>query len=462
MDISAFRSVQGSTGFVEQRQSAPTEAKTSGTVPFFGKIVALFSNSDQNKAIKAEFLNSLEKAYGPDFRNLVESRVNPDSGKPLERRVVRDLIQQGDKLNHERDMQRLGQREPTQTFVLGAPGREVRLTGCVHTERSEISEGAKRFIDNNGVKHGGSNIIRDIGLIFNGSPIMGTRVHPSRELERSWEFFDNHGFEGVALLQAFTKGPNFDDVGEALNAIHELGDTDKPNPLTRAYLDHFGLETLPNDTNHTVHKDPQRIATNFSQFFGQIELSLKNLESFATNGERSGFLNQAREMVHVTQDTIERFRLGAQILSNPDFLESVPPEHRDTMRALGEQYKTMYEMMTDPKGRFQEMLSFAAECIDNPIDFMNMLRGPDQDKLFDVDPPKDMPPPRPGIDQEQTPPPPKDLPPPPPHLDQEQTPPPPNDLPPPPVGQGPTPEPYSPQMPNRPPPPPPNYPRNST
>src|SRR5262249_28430703 len=121
-DISAFRSVQGSTGYIQHRQSEPTELKKVGTFPFFCKLVAHFPSTEQkeqNRAIKLEFLNSLEQAYGKEFRQIAQSKIDVNSGKPLERRVVRDLIKQGDDRT-------LSDLLPSKTFEL-RPGTEQSM-----------------------------------------------------------------------------------------------------------------------------------------------------------------------------------------------------------------------------------------------------------------------------------------------------------------------------------------------
>jgi hypothetical protein len=58
------------------------------------------------------------------------------------------------------------------------------------------------------------------------------------------------------------------------------------------------------------------------------------------------------------------------------------------MRALGEQYQRMYQVMTDPNGRFQQMLAFGAECLESPTDQMNAMRGPDQPVIREPEQPE--------------------------------------------------------------------------
>lgn len=381
-DISAFRSVQGTTGYVQHRQSEPTELKKVGTFPFLGKLVAHFPSSDQkeqNRAIKVEFLNSLEKTYGKEFRQIAQAKIDVNSGKPLERRVVRDLIKQGDD-------RKLSELLPSKTFEL-RPGTEqsMKLTGSVYTDRQQMKEGAQRFLDSGCLK-GGSNILSDMANIVNSSPISGTPTSLYTELPRRLEFHDKYGLGGDKLLDAFTKGPSHEDVKAALDSLGRLSDFENPNALRKAYFKAFGFS--PEDQtkfNHPAAKQPERLVANLSQVFGQLGLSLGNLHKQAVDGNINAFWNQARELVSTAQDTLDRFYVGAQVLTSHEFLQSVPPEHRETMRAFGEQYRAVYEALTDPKGRFQEMLAYCSECVENPTEQMNNLRGPEQTRLFEIE-----------------------------------------------------------------------------
>jgi hypothetical protein len=235
-DISSFRSIQGSTGFVQQRESDETQFNAKGTTSFFGKIAEFFSGSQENKVIKAAFLDALTQTYGDDFRTIAEAKIKPDSGKPLWLRVLRDLKHQG-------DLKQLSARQPTVKFELGAgTSEEITLTGSVYKDRKQIAVGAQRFLQNNGIK-GDTNILKDIETIYNDSTIVGKNPDPDIKLKQEWDFTGKYGPEGSDLLNAFLVGPKFDDVAEALKAIRAMGPSGGPNPLTTAYLRHSGLES---------------------------------------------------------------------------------------------------------------------------------------------------------------------------------------------------------------------------
>ncbi len=376
LDILSFRSVQGSTGFVRIRESDPSQIKRLGKTPFFGKIVAFFSKPEQNKEVKREFLALLEQDYGPHFREIAEGAVDPNSGKPLKARVVRDLLAMGDA----QELQEKTSTQPTETFELreGLP-EPLTLNCLVATDRSEITEGSERFIQSGGIgrdgENKGFNFLSDIGSIFNANRPFEDTANSREVVGKQREYIARYGDYGFDLLRSFVyaRHNKVDDRLQHILSLNQDPETGaaRLDPLTAAYCRRFDVDDFhaePMDS--PVRLGPSSIMTDFPQLFGQLGVSLKQLQKHASEGKEALFKFQAAELLKVAQGAMARFDTAGKVLTSDEFLNSIPDEHREPMRALGEQYKAIHAQMTTPGGAFQDMLSFCVESVEHPKKMM--------------------------------------------------------------------------------------------
>ncbi|MDO1581872.1 hypothetical protein [Rhizobium oryzicola] len=107
VDIQVYRNAvaaHGTRGLL-RTDSKSQEVKTFATNRFFGKLVAWIKNPkegttkyESNEHTKQDFLRAIGEKYGIAFQETVTSEVEGKSGKPLSLRVVRQVLEQGDRV----------------------------------------------------------------------------------------------------------------------------------------------------------------------------------------------------------------------------------------------------------------------------------------------------------------------------------------------------------------------------
>lgn len=363
LDISHFRAVTDtSRGFV-QLNSGQDDVTVKGTAKFFGAAVAYFSSSTANIKVKEEFLQALEQEYGQHFRQIAEVAVRPESGKPLDVRVVRDLLAMGES----QYLRSQESTEPTTEFTGGTGGLQTVVKNLVAPDRQHVQQGARRFLEH--VQDPKTNILSDVAKVVNtqmqlrdpeGLPPGAQRVTARDGVQVQFDLVQKHGGYGLDLARALGDSSGDKAFKSSLDAVLAL----KPSPLLQAFSKAYG--NPGKDVNHPARVEPQRLEGYVNQFVGYVGLSMSGLQKEMAKGNEEGVRQNARELLSLLDRNVTYFKVAGEILTDPEFLRSVPPEHREALQARGEQFRAIHAQMTDPHGPIQDMLAFAFEALENP------------------------------------------------------------------------------------------------
>ena len=375
-DISAYRRITGNSGYIKAKradsQGTSTELTRFGT-GFFGKVTAWFRKQDgsANQVLRTGFLGALRREYGNNFLTskevialLGEEDKFKTNSKPLSVRLVRQIIEKGDKA--------MNSKQPLLAKL--HPGAKDYNAGLSYESYEAMFKASQDFLRHLRLDANGSAAIKDIASYLNldipNSEKMAmlkdgklTDLTQGKLTTLKEEQLALLTEERLAMLKAIPGAANFVQtfaVGENTRDMLNIG-----TPEFRAHCTSVGINSNIVDTAASSKPQiPMRLPMLFETV---VKCSSGKLQSFELALE---------ELLTYVPRQIEMFNDGIKAVSDPKIRFDGMSEHeKQTLDSLHSDLKAQLEEALDPDGLLQHLLAFATVASMRPERAQNELKA---------------------------------------------------------------------------------------
>ena len=330
MDISAFRQVGTDSGYVKANDTG--KGVTQYGTGFFGKIVAWFRgpSASANKALNTDFLNAVRRTYGDAFIDnqvLNPLRSEGQQSKPLSARLVRHIIETGDKM--------LAEKQSQVEYKVHIDGKMLKVNSS-HKDLESMRQAADRFLLQAKFDASGSALVRDIVDCLN-------RPDDEKKL-------------------ALAKAPGGAGAARFVEAF-EVGDgAQLSNMLSIGYKPEFSRHCAKLRINPSHITDAM---TAKAQQPTRLVMLSKELAQRA-NDDPVKFKGVIKEMVEYVPNQVLTLKRGIAALSHPQFFEGMSEQDAQALTSLKNDLTAMLNEVLDPDGVCQHFLAYATVAAMDP------------------------------------------------------------------------------------------------